>query len=1111
MGISTDLATSSPAQHYFSLQRARTERTKTDTRATRETATSRQRTSLIEITTNMLDHASGKQLFGILLALLCFCQQIPGTCANKTLQLEPQRIVVLFESPASANCSTNATHHGLGWEASQGAVDRMENVQLITWTVDSLTHWDIQPICYVIITADEQKLLSLDITVYKPPDRVSISTVDHTGPMIEGRQYELQCNVENVAPVHLLTVNWYKGPDLVESKRFSDGNKFPVNINMTLQISPNRADNGVLYRCVAELNLGPEGPQPPPLMESESLNITVHFGPEISNCPSRVLLKEGESLLGYCNVAGNPYPSVRWESMGLTIDPTTTFYRTSGGEYNITINSNIALTVMVEVMYGPEISCEHYYTIKEGDVFSPNCTIKGFPETQIFLYKDGEVVNFSQQMYRDDAGQYILIANNINSIVNHTLEIDVTYPPTEILELEDETVSVGDNLVLKCSSNAIPRPKYEWIYHQTSNVKRTDEDGISLLHINRASGDNIGTYMCIASNYLDNKNKTVRVEVQGAKATCPLSISPQRVVLEYGESQRVTCSSSTQNANLSWRFLNNVLNLNTLDINSSFFFNNPNFNGKFSCLGIFKGLDACQTDINVTIYKRPDKVSISALDHANHMTEGNNYTLLCDFQNVAPVQLITVNWYKGQHLLKTATFNEVPNPTNTSTTIKIVPNRNDNITQYSCEVVLKLESGEVKFRMKSETLNLTVHYKPTITPTLPSRVPLFRGYPVKLLCEARGYPEPTIEWISNNVTVVSTPNGTLSLDERNVSRDGVYTCIAKNSLSSDTRVVSVVLTDASCKLVLRPPELMVEYGASASVDCSTPSIHTGIRWEAPQGKVEMVKDVQLITWKVDSLVHWDIQPVCFLNTVAGQCHMKLPVTVYKHPDQVSISIVGDTGRMIEGKQYELQCDVYNFAPVHLLNVNWYKGQHMVAKTNFYDSTKTPANQSTRHHMFPRRADDGVCYRCEAELKPSGMGTGTQLFSIQASQDLCLNVHYSPQFTNVIEIFNETTETIKLNCTVMANPPPHYIWTSTNLWKEFDKGQPVLILSPLDSGNYTCMAWNEMGSSSKLFIVQVKHRGGGSRTVFWAIVGPFLGLAVVMIVGYVLVRKRTIKK
>lgn len=34
---------------------------------------------------------------------------------------------------------------------------------------------------------------------------------------------------------------------------------------------------------------------------------------------------------------------------------------------------------------------------------------------------------------------------------------------------------------------------------------------------------------------------------------------------------------------------------------------------------------------------------------------------------------------------------------------------------------------------------------------------------------------------------------------------------------------------------------------------------------------------------------------------------------------------------------------------------------------------------------------------------------------------------------------------------------------------------------------------------------------GSRIVFWAIVGPFVGLAVVMIIGYVLVKKKTIKQ
>lgn len=108
------------------------------------------------------------------------------------------------------------------------------------------------------------------------PDRVSISTVDHTGPMIEGGQYELRCDVQNVAPVRLLTVNWYKGHHLVERESVSGEDKFPVNVNVTLQISPSKDDDGVQYRCVAELNLGPEGPQHPPIVTSDPLNITVH-------------------------------------------------------------------------------------------------------------------------------------------------------------------------------------------------------------------------------------------------------------------------------------------------------------------------------------------------------------------------------------------------------------------------------------------------------------------------------------------------------------------------------------------------------------------------------------------------------------------------------------------------------------------------------------------------------------------------------------------------------------------------------------------------------------------------------------------------------------------
>ncbi|XP_053084659.1 uncharacterized protein LOC128317288 [Pangasianodon hypophthalmus] len=189
------------------------------------------------------------------------------------IKLQPVKLAVEFGASASANCSTTINHHGMGWEASEGAVDMVDDVQFITWRVESLTHWDIKPFCY--INANEQCELTLQVTVYKPPDRVSISTVGHTGPMTEGSQYELECDVQNVAPVHLLTVNWYKGQRLVKSVESDHHSSItPVNYSNTLWISTSKDDDGVQYRCEAELKLGPEGPQPRPVVTSDPLNIT---------------------------------------------------------------------------------------------------------------------------------------------------------------------------------------------------------------------------------------------------------------------------------------------------------------------------------------------------------------------------------------------------------------------------------------------------------------------------------------------------------------------------------------------------------------------------------------------------------------------------------------------------------------------------------------------------------------------------------------------------------------------------------------------------------------------------------------------------------------------
>lgn len=84
--------------------------------------------------------------------------------ADVPLVITPSKLVVEYGAKASANCSTTNTHNGMGWEASQGAINMKKDVSFLTWTVERLTTWDIRPICF--INMNDQKMKSLSVTIY---------------------------------------------------------------------------------------------------------------------------------------------------------------------------------------------------------------------------------------------------------------------------------------------------------------------------------------------------------------------------------------------------------------------------------------------------------------------------------------------------------------------------------------------------------------------------------------------------------------------------------------------------------------------------------------------------------------------------------------------------------------------------------------------------------------------------------------------------------------------------------------------------------------------------------------------------------------------------------
>ncbi|XP_028977938.2 intercellular adhesion molecule 3-like [Esox lucius] len=159
---------------------------------------------------------------------------------------------------------------------------------------------------------------TVDVKVTELPTKVSMSGLPDQ--MVEGRQYEFKCHVQEVAPVNSLYVSFYKASaNLIKTEigshppQIMNTTKEPTSGEYTLQFTPSRGDHGAQLWCSARLELGKRGPQPSSKKESEHLTLKVLYKPNISVTPEGSSeIKEGDNLSLRCQAEGNPTPSYRW-------------------------------------------------------------------------------------------------------------------------------------------------------------------------------------------------------------------------------------------------------------------------------------------------------------------------------------------------------------------------------------------------------------------------------------------------------------------------------------------------------------------------------------------------------------------------------------------------------------------------------------------------------------------------------------------------------------------------------------------------------------------------------------------------------------------------------
>lgn len=110
---------------------------------------------------------------------------------------------------------------------------------------------------------------------------------------------------------------------------------------------------------------------------------------------------------------------------------------------------------------------------------------------------------------------------------------------------------------------------------------------------------------------------------------------------------------------------------------------------------------------NFDFIENPDKVVLHSAEPLNPTKEGTEHELQCDIINVAPVQNLTVNWYKDNRIIKTSSFdNSTKAPANKSSTLTVNIGRGDSRVRFRCEAQLDFNQN---ISFTSNELNVSVH------------------------------------------------------------------------------------------------------------------------------------------------------------------------------------------------------------------------------------------------------------------------------------------------------------------------------------------------------------------------------------------------------------------
>ncbi|XP_065792281.1 hemicentin-1 isoform X2 [Muntiacus reevesi] len=945
------------------------------------------------------------------------------------------------------------------------------------------------------VAGTSQKHFNIDVLV--PPTIVGAGSPGEVSVVLN-QDTTLECQVKGTPfPV----IHWFKdGKPLF----LGDSNIEILERGQVLHLKNARRSDKGRYQCTVSNAAG---------KQSKDIKLTIYIPPSIKggNVTTEVSALINSIIKLECETRGLPMPVITWYKDGQPVISSSQALYVEKGQFlhipraqvsdsatykcqvtNIagTAEKSFHVDIYVPPMIEGDLAAALNKQVIVAHSLTLECRAAGHPPPVLTWLKDGVPVKAGGNIRIEaggkkleitralevDRGQYVCVATSVAGEKEIKYEVDVLVPPA--IEGGDETsyfiVIVNNLLELDCQVTGSPPPTIMWL----KDGQLIDErDGFKILLSGRklviaqAQVSDTGLYRCVATNPAGDRKKEFEVTVH-VPPTIKSSGLSERVVLKYKPIPLQCIANGIPNPSITW--LKDGQPVNTAQGNLKIQSSGRLLQiakalmedaGRYTCVATNAAGEA-QQDIQLHVHEPP------SLEDAGKML---NETVVVN----SPVQLEckaagnpspAITWYKDNRPLSdssSVTF------FNRGQIINIESAQITDAGIYKCVAINSAGATELFY-------SLQVHVPPSIFGSN-NMVAVVVNNLVRLECEARGIPAPSLTWLKDGSPVTSFVNGIqvlsggriLALTSAQISDTGRYTCVAVNAAGEKQR-------DIDLRVYVAPNIMGEEQNVSVLISqavellCQSDAIPPPTLTWLKDGRPLLKKPGLSVTENGSVLKIEDAQVqdggryTCEATNVAGKTEKNYNVNIWVPPNISGSDEVAQL-TVIEGHLISLLCESSGIPPPNLI---WKKkGSPVLADSA--GRLRILSGGRQLQISIAEKSDAGL-YSCMAS---NVAGT--------AKKDYSLQVYIRPTISNSgshpTEIIVTRGKSISLECEVEGIPQPTVSWmkdgrplTKGRGMEIMDEGRVVQLknVHVSDTGRYVCVAMNIAGMTDRKYDLSV---------------------------------------